>query len=1137
MPGSNLNSSRSTGGAAAILSRKRLPASGAGEESNGVRTTNNESRTTTIGRGDGNSIRDANTGIENNNSSSARSSTSASTNSNNGSTRKMRRGSFRRTLMLQRNKRSNNGSSSSHSKREGNAVDGGATPATAVTNQLPVSKRNSTYHDQSSAPVPLKGSVGASVAFALEERETGACSPTLTSSNVTTPVRGSQQRHERLPRGHIETIRKHYGSNREGVLDIYEDVLKISPDASDREIRIAYFRRGREILGDNASSIKINKKNQKAIKQLDPAIKSRFQAVSMAYEILSTPAWKEAYRKQGGILNTPGARASPLVPKVVVEQDGVGLSHPRITVGKKKQQEQEPFDPFVSYPLASRASFWENTNANTGNPSAMFPTTFSSDPVLPAPSTASRSPKRLVGALRKSKFLGNSGDVDNSNSSRSRRQRPSSASVRWKDHVEELIFVNHPDEHGSSDEESSEEADYYSSDDENLRGDDSTGNDAGNSRASSRPALPVAVDLYSEPADPGYNAQENNSNNSLSYSSRGSGSTRRRKKNKARIVIDSEELESHLKLMDSEAEKHFVQDFWDNFEESMDGILTLVDSIGGGGGAAADISKASNSNSNSNSTNKTKKEKYDPYFWLPSQPPSDADQKQLTRNRREDHTLCEGTTIEQSMSHDSTIISIKSSTEDGDDVIKRTNTLPNPRSSSSSTILNTVEVSSLTLDSKHRQPTVMTPNDKDASPYDMILGSWPFQSSKAEGKEAKMRVQTQQATTSPAPKLALVDHSLDQESLASVASTIFSTSQRAQKSLFRPISPTPPEATELANSDFVTTEPLSDENFELESRISEIESIDLAELENPFRREKKDPSSSDKSGIQKVASTDSSDSSGCKGFKNKKINLFRLSRMNRIRGSNSIEKEAKSSREKTKTKSRKNASTRASIFSKSSAEEDVFEGVEDISSVEQEQQFSMHEKWDSLRVENISIKGSASHVSDLSESVYSSSQKGTEDEVEEESVQLKTKNIIKPFPIPTNESPATVTLSPSITTSSVMSESTKKSLVNSTTARSEGSTAGFSSYESTTTTRDGTNSVNSLELENSGVETTGFFDYFAAYATAVMTECANLAAASGAAEYQQEFMTIFSGGASVNNAELRHQTSRDVPSEHTRSTL
>jgi hypothetical protein len=88
---------------------------------------------------------------------------------------------------------------------------------------------------------------------------------------------------EPIPPFYFDTIAAGFGDG----ADLYTDVLRVSPDVPNIELRIAYFKRGREIMKEAGPS------------NLPELVRTRFQAVSMAYEIVSNPAWKEQYFQLG----------------------------------------------------------------------------------------------------------------------------------------------------------------------------------------------------------------------------------------------------------------------------------------------------------------------------------------------------------------------------------------------------------------------------------------------------------------------------------------------------------------------------------------------------------------------------------------------------------------------------------------------------------------------------------------------------------------------------------------------------------------------------------------------------------------------------------------------------------------------
>lgn len=96
-----------------------------------------------------------------------------------------------------------------------------------------------------------------------------------------------------IPSNYIKSIKDAFGED----VDLYNDVLHVSRHANPRDIRIAYFRRGREVLSEGD----IRKPTEAATvgASVSSVSKQRFQAVSMAYEILGNSAWREEYNKRG----------------------------------------------------------------------------------------------------------------------------------------------------------------------------------------------------------------------------------------------------------------------------------------------------------------------------------------------------------------------------------------------------------------------------------------------------------------------------------------------------------------------------------------------------------------------------------------------------------------------------------------------------------------------------------------------------------------------------------------------------------------------------------------------------------------------------------------------------------------------
>ena len=93
-----------------------------------------------------------------------------------------------------------------------------------------------------------------------------------------------------IPLEYIQCILGVFGgpnnNNNATVVDLYRHVLHVPPTATERQLRIAYFRRGRQVLGTTTTS------GGNAMEEISQDAKYKFQAISMAYEIVSTPAWK-----------------------------------------------------------------------------------------------------------------------------------------------------------------------------------------------------------------------------------------------------------------------------------------------------------------------------------------------------------------------------------------------------------------------------------------------------------------------------------------------------------------------------------------------------------------------------------------------------------------------------------------------------------------------------------------------------------------------------------------------------------------------------------------------------------------------------------------------------------------------------
>ena len=128
------------------------------------------------------------------------------------------------------------------------------------------------------------------------------------------------------PRTAMTIIHQAYGPT----ADLYRDVLRIEPTATDREIRTAYFRRGRRVLkepdgdgllesgGNVDGSGRIGSEQQQdggaaagpmSMAAVSQRSKLQFQAVSAAFDILSDPELKRQYDASGTVQPLAAAAA------------------------------------------------------------------------------------------------------------------------------------------------------------------------------------------------------------------------------------------------------------------------------------------------------------------------------------------------------------------------------------------------------------------------------------------------------------------------------------------------------------------------------------------------------------------------------------------------------------------------------------------------------------------------------------------------------------------------------------------------------------------------------------------------------------------------------------------------------------
>ncbi|KAL3934440.1 MAG: hypothetical protein SGBAC_009843 [Bacillariaceae sp.] len=150
-----------------------------------------------------------------------------------------------------------------------------------------------------------------------------------------------------LPQLYIDTISAAFGEE----VDLHREILGISPDALPIEQRIAYFKRGREIMKQADSPIS-------APKDLPALIRARLKATNMAYDIVSNPEWHRQYltRKE---LPSPriksGVRFNEHIQEHVYELDPLEEEYLREKRERRMQRLQALADDSLSH-----ESFWND---------------------------------------------------------------------------------------------------------------------------------------------------------------------------------------------------------------------------------------------------------------------------------------------------------------------------------------------------------------------------------------------------------------------------------------------------------------------------------------------------------------------------------------------------------------------------------------------------------------------------------------------------------------------------------------------------------------------------------------------------------------------------------------------------------
>eukprot|EP00977_Amphora_coffeiformis_P003306 scaffold611_cov133-Amphora_coffeaeformis.AAC.1 len=214
--------------------------------------------------------------------------------------------------------------------------------------------------------------------------------PVLTAEDLLAEEKGhgnATKQETGIPLSHVTAIRQCFGFD----CDIYKDVLQVGRNATDRQLRIACFRRGRSILAEHHQLVKSSKEStpESVLKKFSNETKVKFQAISLAYEVIDNPEWRALYDNHGW--DAPPVDAA-CKKSTVLEKEQLRNNHtPPLKIARASRQQR------------SRT---------------VEPRSRSTTPILrPTPS-----------------------DDDE------RRSRSTGRGIRWSEQVEELVFRQDPEE-------------------------------------------------------------------------------------------------------------------------------------------------------------------------------------------------------------------------------------------------------------------------------------------------------------------------------------------------------------------------------------------------------------------------------------------------------------------------------------------------------------------------------------------------------------------------------------------------------------------------------------------------------------------------------------------------------------------
>jgi curved DNA-binding protein CbpA len=317
-------------------------------------------------------------------------------------------------------------------------------------------------------------------------------------------------------------------SSASSVADLYRDVLRVDQFATDRELRTAFFKRGRQVLGSQFLG-GLNDDDRSTDSAAET--KQQFQAISMAYEILTTPELRSYYDRRGLVSSpSPKTTSPPMSAAPGIRAAPSNLSRPSSPTFEALKQQ-------LSKDKSERSAHSQSS----------FPSPSRSASVSPAlrgregPHHGGGEPGNASGTKPKSRSLSRG-----RKSARNGRSRSASRSIRWSDHVEQLVFERSPDEL------------------QGMRNSGGRKDDPDPDAALVESALSVMM------GDRPHVTQR----------------PRKLRKVKRRVVLEAQELARELEAMHdnprgcgNKDRQNFISYFLDDLEASLDGLEASVDSF------------------------------------------------------------------------------------------------------------------------------------------------------------------------------------------------------------------------------------------------------------------------------------------------------------------------------------------------------------------------------------------------------------------------------------------------------------------------------------------------------------------------------------------------------------------------------